>query len=254
MPGHTLISVYHQYPSNATPTSNAFSSDSSNLKDCIPPEPTPSTVRNSEGSRPNIPPVEQPLPMTSSIHSLPNSTIESKQNMNLNSNNRLVDVPVTTASVDVVKNNAECVTKPKSESLGSPALNSYKAAEETVSNEQEDGNFRAVNVEDQNEHLESSNEKPTTPSAQVEEKEEEGKCESNSSVDRSVLEIVESVHHAEMEARQMSKSESDDTEILPKEASTSEKSEEDVKAEPSSIPSPKAQSCPPVSFSVISKK
>lgn len=42
MPGHTLISVYHQYPPNSAPATSFPSTENIVTKDCIPPEPIPS--------------------------------------------------------------------------------------------------------------------------------------------------------------------------------------------------------------------
>lgn len=43
VPGHTLISVYHQYPTNSGPTSTTPADTTG--KDCVPPEPIPSNAR-----------------------------------------------------------------------------------------------------------------------------------------------------------------------------------------------------------------
>lgn len=44
VPGHTLISVYHQYPPNAPP-STGTTAETVAPKDCVPPEPIPSRAR-----------------------------------------------------------------------------------------------------------------------------------------------------------------------------------------------------------------
>uniref|UniRef100_A0A915AAX0 Chromodomain-helicase-DNA-binding protein 8 n=1 Tax=Parascaris univalens TaxID=6257 RepID=A0A915AAX0_PARUN len=46
VPGHTLISVYHQYPTNTPPTPSNPPAESLTPKDCVPPEPIPSTMRS----------------------------------------------------------------------------------------------------------------------------------------------------------------------------------------------------------------
>lgn len=45
MPGHTLISVYHQYPPNSTPSTTVPPTENVIAKDCVPPEPIPSRSR-----------------------------------------------------------------------------------------------------------------------------------------------------------------------------------------------------------------
>ncbi|VDK75980.1 unnamed protein product [Litomosoides sigmodontis] len=45
VPGHTLISVYHQYPPNSTPSTTVSSTENIIAKDCVPPEPIPSRSR-----------------------------------------------------------------------------------------------------------------------------------------------------------------------------------------------------------------
>uniref|UniRef100_A0A183VG62 MITF_TFEB_C_3_N domain-containing protein n=1 Tax=Toxocara canis TaxID=6265 RepID=A0A183VG62_TOXCA len=47
VPGHTLISVYHQYPTSTPPTPSNPPAESLTPKDCVPPEPIPSTMRAS---------------------------------------------------------------------------------------------------------------------------------------------------------------------------------------------------------------
>uniref|UniRef100_A0A915Q7V9 Uncharacterized protein n=1 Tax=Setaria digitata TaxID=48799 RepID=A0A915Q7V9_9BILA len=56
LPGHTLISVYHQYPPNSAPPTNVPQTDSVTPKDCVPPEPIPSRVRSpvEDPSAPNV--------------------------------------------------------------------------------------------------------------------------------------------------------------------------------------------------------
>lgn len=55
MPGHTLISVYHQYPPNSAPATST-STETITAKDCVPPEPIPSRSRTpiEDPSGPNI--------------------------------------------------------------------------------------------------------------------------------------------------------------------------------------------------------
>lgn len=56
MPGHTLISVYHQYPPNSAPSTSVPPAENVIAKDCIPPEPIPSRSRTpvEDPSAPNI--------------------------------------------------------------------------------------------------------------------------------------------------------------------------------------------------------
>ncbi|VDN01887.1 unnamed protein product [Thelazia callipaeda] len=63
VPGHTLISVYHQYPPNSTSASSILPTENVITKDCIPPEPIPSRVRT---------PVEDP-PAPTTINSTINN-------------------------------------------------------------------------------------------------------------------------------------------------------------------------------------
>ncbi|OZC07125.1 protein, SNF2 family [Onchocerca flexuosa] len=56
VPGHTLISVYHQYPPNSAPATTLPSTENIVAKDCVPPEPIPSRVRTpvEDPSAPNV--------------------------------------------------------------------------------------------------------------------------------------------------------------------------------------------------------
>ncbi|KAL3998658.1 SNF2 N-terminal domain family protein [Acanthocheilonema viteae] len=56
MPGHTLISVYHQYPPNSAPATSVPPTENVIVKDCVPPEPIPSRSRTpvEDPSAPNV--------------------------------------------------------------------------------------------------------------------------------------------------------------------------------------------------------
>uniref|UniRef100_A0A0N5B0R5 Chromo domain-containing protein n=1 Tax=Syphacia muris TaxID=451379 RepID=A0A0N5B0R5_9BILA len=110
MPGHTLISVYHQYPSNAPPSvSSSFSQDNANSKDCIPPEPIPSTARNREPSRSTLPSLEQPLSMISSLQNGSNEATDSKLKTSQQSKTEIFDAPIPSAPVEVATTSTQCL-------------------------------------------------------------------------------------------------------------------------------------------------
>ncbi|KAK6105983.1 SNF2 N-terminal domain family protein [Brugia pahangi] len=64
LPGHTLISVYHQYPPNSAPAKSVPPTENIIAKDCVPPEPIPSRSRT---------PVEDPSAPSHTSNSLNNS-------------------------------------------------------------------------------------------------------------------------------------------------------------------------------------
>ena len=128
MPGHTLISVYHQYPPNATPsTSTTFPSESQTTKDCIPPEPIPSTIQ-SDPIRPSLPPIEQPLPMSNNSNSMPMTMIDHGHGPSQMPSNRSLDVSGSSAASSSALNHSGSMVRSKPTAINEPLRSEYSGA------------------------------------------------------------------------------------------------------------------------------